>query len=125
MLFTSRHAENGFKNTTIKYKAENSEETISRKGISVPSTVVGYPVKEVQPDDLSDDLILETDYNFLSVTQLAPRKNTEFLIQTFIKEFYNDNVGLVIKMHHGNNSNYDRHMLRNAFFNQYKDENRK
>ena len=77
------------------------------------------------PEDLSSDLVLTTDYNFLSVTQLAPRKNSEFLIQSFIKEFYNDNVGLVIKMHHGNNSNYDRHMLRNGFFNKYKDENRK
>ena len=125
IIFTSNHARNGFKNTTLSLKAENSDDVINRKGLSVSSDVVGYPVKELNPKDLSESLSLTTDYNFLTITQLAPRKNSELLIHSFIKEFYNENVGLVLKMHHGNNSNYDRHMLRNGFMKSFHDPNRK
>jgi hypothetical protein len=116
IIFTSKHAENGFKKTEFSQKAIGSEDLISTTGISTSSDVVGYPVKNITPSDLSSKLNLDTEFNFLTITQLAPRKNAVSLIQEFVEEFRHENVGLVCKMHHMNNSNLDQHMLYNSLF---------
>lgn len=51
---------------------------------------------------------ITTDTNFLCVCQIAPRKNIQQMISSFIEEFKDDsNVGLIIKSHIQNNSNID------------------
>ena len=55
------------------------------------------------------DLNLSTDFNFLTVAQLSPRKNINQLIKCFIEEYKdNENVGLIIKANMAKNSMIDR-----------------
>ena len=69
--------------------------------------VVGYPVKDTAKTDL--DLDLETDFNFLIVSQWGPRKNTVNTIAWFMEKFKdNPDVGLVVKTFGRNNSTLDK-----------------
>ena len=116
IIFTSKHSQSTLVNKTYEEKNPNTGELIKIKGIGTPSEVIGYPVKQIKPKDLSKDLVFDTDFNFLSISQVAPRKDLDTLVRSFIEEFKNENVGLVLKAHHANNSQYDRHMLMNGFF---------
>ena len=116
IIFTSKHTKDGFTKPTFKFKAKNSDDIIKRKGISTSSEVIGYPAKSLTPCDLSDKISLSTEYNFLTISQIAPRKGVENLVNWFMEEFQNENVGLVAKLHHGNNSNHDAEMLRHNVF---------
>jgi glycosyltransferase involved in cell wall biosynthesis len=108
IIVTSQHTANGFKNTKYEVKATHNDEVLQLVGVKQPIEVIGYPVREIKPDDLSDDISLEDDFNFLSITQLAPRKNVESMIRWFVEEFREDNVGLVLKAHGNNNSTPDK-----------------
>ena len=65
---------------------------------------VAYPVKEIVPAGLSSKIQLDTDFNFLTIAQYAPRKNLLNTIKWFVEEFREDEVGLVVKSHIRNNS---------------------
>lgn len=75
--------------------------------IKTPIDVIGFPVKkdlEVVPLNLKVD----TKFNFLCVTQWAPRKNLEFLLRMFVEAFKNcPDVGLILKTYTQNNSVQD------------------
>ena len=116
IIFTSTHSQSGFTKVRFKLKSEHSDEVIERVGISTPSEVVGSPVKSVIPSDLKDKISLDTDFNFLTISQISPRKGVEPLLHWFMEEFHNESVGLVAKIHHGNNSNFDREMLKKQLF---------
>ena len=53
-------------------------------------------------------LCLEYDFNFLTVNQWGPRKDIEGLVNAFIEEFKNDEVGLVIKTNRTSDSIIDK-----------------
>ena len=125
IIFTSKHAQDGFVNKIYKQQNQSGDKIIQNKGISTESHVVGYPVKNIEPEDLTNKIKLDTDYNFLTITQLAPRKNIEKLIQVFVENFRNENVGLVCKMHHQNNSHPDWAKINNNFFNQIRNIEKK
>lgn len=125
IIFTSKHTQSGFVNKVYKQQNASGDNIIENQGISVPNSVVGYPVKETSSTDLSKKLKLETDYNFLTITQLAPRKNIEMLIKTFIETFKDESVGLVCKMHHQNNSHPDWERINNNLFNQIRSVEKK
>ena len=108
LIVTSQHTANGFRNTKMEVKATHNDEVLQLVGVKQPIEVIGYPVREIEPSDLSDRIKLEDDFNFLSITQLAPRKNIESMIRWFVDEFRNDDVGLVLKAHGNNNSTPDR-----------------
>ena len=75
--------------------------------LQTPIDVVNYPVKRYE--NLPEvELDLEYDFNFLCVSQMGPRKNIPNLIKWFIKEFKDDEVGLVIKTNIMKNSLIDR-----------------
>ena len=75
--------------------------------LQTPVDVVNYPVKKY--DNLPDlELNLEYDFNFLCISQMGPRKNLPNLIKWFVKEFKDDEVGLVIKTNIMKNSLVDR-----------------
>tara|TARA_R100001591_G_C4324482_1_gene176441 strand:- start:376 stop:1152 length:777 start_codon:yes stop_codon:yes gene_type:complete len=61
------------------------------------------------------DLDLRHDFNFLCVSQLGPRKNVDSVINNFIEEFKNEEVGLLLKVHGANDSVIDFHNLKNQF----------
>ena len=94
LIVPSEHARTGFESTS--YEAFN-EKTKEKTMIDCASKieVVPYPVKEVQPKNL--DFKTDTEFNFLCVSLLGPRKNMENMIYWFMKEFKNENVGLIVK----------------------------
>ena len=57
--------------------------------------MVGYPVRNVSSVDL--ELELKDEFNFLTVGTWIPRKNLENTIKWFVEEFYDQEVGLVVK----------------------------
>ena len=67
--------------------------------------VVNYPVRTTEG---SLDLQLDCGFNFLTVAQWGPRKNLEATITSFLEEFTNEEVGLVIKTSIKNSSVIDR-----------------
>mgnify|MGYP003646011753 FL=1 len=104
LLVVSEHAKKNIKNT----KDQNG------KGVSTPVTVVPFGYKENNNEvDVYSDINFTTSFNFLTVLQLAPRKNLEFTLKCFVDQFGNDSdVGLVIKTHMHNNSTLDFHATR-------------
>ena len=71
-----------------------------------PVEVVPYPIKNVENTEI--DLNIQTKFNFLSVALLGPRKNLENMIKWFVKEFENDDVGLIVKTGRSTGSIIDR-----------------
>ena len=69
--------------------------------------MVNYPVKKYE--NLPElELDLEYNFNFLCISQMGPRKNIPNLIKWFIREFKDEEVGLVIKTNVMKNSLIDR-----------------
>tara|TARA_Y100000592_G_scaffold78846_1_gene124116 strand:+ start:1629 stop:2894 length:1266 start_codon:yes stop_codon:yes gene_type:complete len=124
IIFTSKHSQSGFTDPYFDFKSENNDDNIKRKGISTTSEVVGYPVKQVQEIDLSDKIKLSTEFNFLTISQISPRKGVEDLLHWFMEEFRDENIGMVAKIHHGNNSYFDKEVLRNGVFQHIKNNHR-
>lgn len=93
IIVVSNHAKQGFDNTS--YSAKNDMNEIREFKVETPIEVVNYPVRDIEPETL--DLELSSDFNFLSVCQWGPRKNLEATIFSFIEEFLNEDVGLVLK----------------------------
>lgn len=106
-----------------KWVAESSEYVIQQNGIesvlklATPVEVVPYHVSE--PFAISEELKIDNipDFNFLSVCQWGPRKNVENLVKWFVEEFFNENVGLILKLNKINNSIVDRMYIEKALKN--------
>mgnify|MGYP002628295261 CR=1 FL=1 len=94
--------------TEVSYEVENkktSEKTVLR--CACPVDVVPYPVKEFASAPIEIDI--DTDFNFLSVALLGPRKNLENSIKWFLEEFKEEpNVGLIVKTAISKSSLIDR-----------------
>jgi len=84
---------------TVSSFSKNSMLNTSKNGkkITTPIEVIGFPVKE-NLDITNINLDISTKFNFLCVTQWAPRKNLEFMLKSFIECFKNyEDVGLILK----------------------------
>lgn len=106
IIVPSEHSKAGFANTAYII---NSDDHSSNKTLecTVDIDVVPYPVKEIEEQHL--DLNLNTDFNFLSVAMMTPRKNLSNTLKWFLEEFKdNPNVGLVLKTGLGKSTNIDR-----------------
>ncbi len=113
ILTISTHSKNVFASTVYDVANNNTGEKIEYK-CQIPIDYVHYPVRKFDPTELN--LNLSTDFNFLCVAQLSPRKNTEQLIRCFIEEFRdNEDVGLIIKANMAKNSLVDRINTVNGF----------
>tara|TARA_A100001515_G_scaffold49469_2_gene39118 strand:+ start:2013 stop:3257 length:1245 start_codon:yes stop_codon:yes gene_type:complete len=106
MLVTSKHAQSGFMRNDVKAKLPSGQ-VIDIK-YTVDTKVINYPVKYTDAKDLSEKIVLENDYNFLTVAQWGPRKNLPNLIKWFVEEFHNEDVGLVVKTNRAKNCLADR-----------------
>jgi len=117
----SEHAKFGFANT--EYRATNQQtgqEFIAK--VTCPIDVVGYPVKEIEPAEL--DLDIKDDFNFLVVGTWIIRKNLENTIKWFVEEFYDQEVGLVVKTSQAKNCVRDRAFTKqriDALLNEYRE----
>ena len=75
-----------------------------------PIDFVNYAVKDY--DDVEPlNIDLEYDVNFVSVAQWGPRKNMDATLNWFIKEFHDEEVGLVIKTNMAKNCVMDRMVI--------------
>ena len=108
VIVTAEHIKKIFMTTDFEVENQFSKEKVVFRGCTPPVEVVSYPVREIVSKDVSSRLDLKTDFNFLTVAQIAPRKNLFATIEWFIEEFRNENVGLVVKSHLANNSLLDR-----------------
>ncbi len=106
ILTISQHSKTSFTDTTYSAKNNQTGEDIEFKCVR-PVEYVSYPVLEHEPAEI--DLELTSDFNFLSVVQISPRKNIDGLIKNFIENFRDDeNVGLIVKANLAKNSLIDR-----------------
>ena len=103
IIVISEHTKYAFDNTT--YTATQDGRDFSAK-VNCPVEVVGYPVKSVAPESL--DLDLKYDFNFLTVGTWIARKNLPNTIKWFVEEFYEQEVGLIVKTSMAKNSLRDR-----------------
>jgi len=106
ILTISEHSKNTFVDTVYQATKKDTGQQVEFR-CSTPVEVIHYPVREFEPQDL--DIDLDSDFNFLTVAQLSPRKNAEQLIRCFVETFReNENVGLIIKANLAKNSLIDR-----------------
>lgn len=89
VIVPSQHSKNCF--------SEEAQEKID---------VINFPARRLKTKKV--DFNLETDFNFLTVAQWNPRKNLEQTVASFIQEFQNEEVGLIIKTGIAGGSNIDR-----------------
>ena len=113
VVVPSMHAKWVFDNTVYKDEAGNKLKNNDENKVSIwPYTVLDQENKE--PFELN----LDTEFNFLTVAQLSPRKNVEFLLEGFIEEFREDpNIGLVMKLSFSSNSIMDYHITKSRLTN--------
>ena len=107
IVVTSSHSKNTLINTSYPLINPETKESVGSASVTAPVTVVGYPVKQTKKKPVKLDL--ETDFNFLMVSQWGPRKNTKNTIEWFLEKFKdNPNVGLIVKGFLKNNSTIDK-----------------
>lgn len=104
IITISHHSKEVFANTI--YDAQTQDGQKVKVKCSKPIDIVHYPVKEIEPADVSFEL--DYDFNFLTVLQWSPRKNLENTIKWFVEEFYDKEVGLVVKANIAKNCVIDR-----------------
>jgi glycosyltransferase involved in cell wall biosynthesis len=111
LCVVSQHAKSGF----IQHARRNhtNYETEYDKKIQV----IPYPVKTYELDEedhILEQMDLSTNFNFLSVAQMGPRKNMDLLVRAFVEEFHDEpDVGLVLKTNLVNNSRIDKEQCLN------------
>jgi glycosyltransferase involved in cell wall biosynthesis len=104
IVVISEHAKNGFVNTVFG----NQQGQHFR--VTTPIEVIHLPFRNAPSEDL--ELNLKHDFNFLAVCQWGPRKNLDMTIKGFLEEFYNEEVGLVLKINTANDSIRDRELTK-------------
>ena len=109
IIVTSEHAKYGFEHTEYPARNEQTGEQIMAK-VTCPVEVVSYPVKEIKPSSL--ELDLKDEFNFVTVGTWISRKNLENTIKWFVEEFYDQEVGLVVKTSLAKNCLRDREFCR-------------
>tara|TARA_R110000824_G_scaffold232511_1_gene420563 strand:+ start:3866 stop:5863 length:1998 start_codon:yes stop_codon:yes gene_type:complete len=94
VITISEFAKSGFINTFYDGIDKRTNQQV-RLHCSSPIDVVHYPIKHHEKTRIN--LKLDTDFNFLTIAQMGPRKNIENTIKWFVEEFIDQEVGLVIK----------------------------
>lgn len=95
IIVPSEHAKSGFIKTAYEI-FNKANQTKSSLSCACPVDVIPYPVKSPEGPPL--DIDFDTDFNFLSIAMMGPRKNIDATIRCFVDEFRdNGNVGLILK----------------------------
>ena len=115
IITISNHSAKVYRNTTYEATDNQTGEKIDKYKCETDIDYIGFPVKEKSVEDL--DINLKHDFNFLCVAQLGPRKNVNGVIDNFIGEFKNDDVGLLLKLNGANDSVIDFHNIKPMFDN--------
>jgi glycosyltransferase involved in cell wall biosynthesis len=105
ILVVSNHAKTTYENTITEATNTQTGEKINY-GLTTPVEVVWENTERQEPEEIPG-FNLETDFNFLMVSQMGPRKNFENAICWWVEEFIDQEVGLVVKTSIKNNSRMD------------------
>jgi len=106
ILVTSQHTRYAFDHTSYPVQNPQTGESFNLKNTK-PIEVVSYPVRTFEPcPDFK--LELKHDFNFLCNAQWSPRKNIRNTIRWWVEEFWDKEVGLVVKGNLKGNSYLDR-----------------
>jgi glycosyltransferase involved in cell wall biosynthesis len=114
IIVVSNHAKEVFENTSYEAQDRNTGAHVTLT-CNAPIDVVNYPVRPVETEKIKLDL--DYDFNYLAISQWGPRKNFNNLINWFIEENFDQEVGLVLKTSVHNNSIADRMRTENTLKN--------
>jgi len=95
ILVVSNHAKQTYENTVVQAQNSQTGEVIPYK-LEVPIETVWENTPRTEPEEISE-MNLTTDFNFLCISQVSPRKNMENTIKWFVEEFIDQEVGLILK----------------------------
>jgi len=110
IIVVSNFSKEAFVNTVYQVQSPDTGE-VRDAAAQGPIEVVNYPFKPVPPAAIDFDL--KYDFNFLAIAQWSTRKNIENTVRWFIEEFYDQEVGLVLKTSVANNSYLDSKITKN------------
>jgi glycosyltransferase involved in cell wall biosynthesis len=108
IIVVSNHSKEIYEKTSYLAKNDATGETVNLV-CNTPIEVVNFPARNVQPTKI--DLELSTKFNFLTVAQWSPRKNLKNTFRWFVEEFFDQDVGLVVKANMQKNCLLDRSVI--------------
>ena len=94
IIVVSNHAKKGFEETVYQGTNNQTGEAVALN-CTTPVSSVNYPVRKF--DKKSLNLKLDYNFNYLAISQWGPRKNFDNLIDWFVEENFDQEVGLVLK----------------------------
>ncbi len=106
LLVVSEHAKNTYVNTVARAINQQTGQELDYK-LTTPIEVVWEASERATPEPLPD-FDIKNDFNFLVISQMGPRKNMKNTICWFVEEFFDQEVGLIIKTNTRGNSLIDR-----------------
>ena len=112
ILVVSNHAKETFQNTVYQAQNNNTGEVFDYR-LMAPVDVVWESTPFHESESI-ENFELETDFNFLMVSQVSPRKNFVNSLRWWIEEFIDQEVGLVLKCNMKCNSIMDYEMFHNS-----------
>jgi len=113
IIVISNHARNTLVDTVYEAYSQQTNQHVGNASVETPVEVVSYPAKLTKKKAVKLDL--DTDFNFLMVSQWGPRKNIGNTIKWFTEKFKdNPDVGLVVKGFVKSNCTMDRAYAENA-----------
>ena len=95
LLVVSNHAKSSIVDTVAYGTNKQTGESFEYK-CQVETEVVWENTPRHEPEPINE-LNLTTDFNFLAVSQISPRKNFDNMVKWFVEEFIDQEVGLVLK----------------------------
>lgn len=104
ILVVSTHAKTTYENTTAE--AQTPDGTKVNYRLETPIEVVWESTPRAEPREIPG-FDVTSDFNFLIVSQMGPRKNFVNAIQWWVEEFIDQEVGLIIKTNIRSNSIMD------------------
>ncbi len=105
IIVVSNHSRDVYLSSTYQGQNKNTGQVVDLR-CTTPIDVVNYPVIPTKAEKLN--LNLDYDFNYLAISQWGPRKNFDNLINWFIEENFDQEVGLVLKTSIRNNCILDR-----------------
>ena len=112
ILVVSNHAKETFQNTVYQAQNNNTGEVFDYR-LMAPVDVVWESTPFHESESI-ENFELETDFNFLMVSQVSPRKNFVNSLRWWIEEFIDQEVGLVLKCNMKCNSIMDYEMFHSS-----------
>jgi len=109
VLVVSSHAKTSLIDTVVQATNNQTGEVFPYQ-IEKPVDVVWENTPRHKPEEIKE-ITLKHDFNFLTVSQISPRKNFNNMVKWFVEEFIDQEVGLVIKTNLASNSIMDWEFL--------------